>query len=115
MAERPIVQHWKCCVRATGPGVRIPLSPLLYFERLTKPGLADLTVSGESAAFLNAPEMLVSNAFSLIDNPDAVCVLRNVPRNSMWLSLSPSGLQVRRREFSVRQMAASSTQAFSND
>src|SRR3569623_1724363 len=27
MAEWPIVQHWKCCVRETGPGVRIPLSP----------------------------------------------------------------------------------------
>jgi len=32
MAERPIVQHWKCCVRATGPGVRIPLSPLLFLH-----------------------------------------------------------------------------------
>ena len=29
MAERPIVQHWKCCVRETVPGVRIPLSPLV--------------------------------------------------------------------------------------
>ena len=28
MTERPIVQHWKCCVRETGPGVRIPPSPL---------------------------------------------------------------------------------------
>ena len=28
MAEWPIVQHWKCCVRETVPGVRIPLSPL---------------------------------------------------------------------------------------
>ena len=24
VAEWPIVQHWKCCVRVTGPGVRIP-------------------------------------------------------------------------------------------
>lgn len=29
VAEWPIVQHWKCCVWVTGPGVRIPLSPLL--------------------------------------------------------------------------------------
>lgn len=29
VAERPIVQHWKCCVWVTGPGVRIPLSPLI--------------------------------------------------------------------------------------
>jgi hypothetical protein len=28
VAEWPIVQHWKCCVRVTGPGVRIPPSPL---------------------------------------------------------------------------------------
>ena len=28
VTEWPIVQHWKCCVRVTGPGVRIPLSPL---------------------------------------------------------------------------------------
>ena len=28
VTEWPIVQHWKCCVRATGPGVRIPPSPL---------------------------------------------------------------------------------------
>ena len=33
MAEWPIVQHWKCCVRETGPGVRIPLSPLLLAAR----------------------------------------------------------------------------------
>ncbi len=30
VAERPIVQHWKCCVRETGPRVRIPPSPLFY-------------------------------------------------------------------------------------
>ncbi len=29
MAERPIVQHWKCCVPEMVPGVRIPLSPLI--------------------------------------------------------------------------------------
>jgi hypothetical protein len=28
VAEWPIVQHWKCCVLETGPGVRIPPSPL---------------------------------------------------------------------------------------
>ena len=28
VAEWPIVQHWKCCVRETVPGVRIPPSPL---------------------------------------------------------------------------------------
>ena len=33
MAERPIVQHWKCCVLERGPGVRIPLSPLLLAAR----------------------------------------------------------------------------------
>ena len=27
VAEWPIVQHWKCCVRETGPRVRIPPSP----------------------------------------------------------------------------------------
>ncbi len=36
MAEWPIVQHWKCCVRETGPGVRIPLSPLLHVARQRK-------------------------------------------------------------------------------
>ena len=30
VAEWPIVQHWKCCVRVTGPGVRIPPSPFLF-------------------------------------------------------------------------------------
>ncbi len=30
VAERPIVQHWKCCVRETGPRVRIPPSPLFF-------------------------------------------------------------------------------------
>ena len=29
VAERPIVQHWKCCVLERGPGVRIPPSPLI--------------------------------------------------------------------------------------
>gem|GEM_PF-6524778 len=29
VAEWPIVQHWKCCVRETGPRVRIPPSPFL--------------------------------------------------------------------------------------
>ncbi len=27
VTERPIVQHWKCCVSERGPGVRIPPSP----------------------------------------------------------------------------------------
>lgn|GEM_PF-5086586 len=27
MTEWTKVQHWKCCVRASAPGVRIPLSP----------------------------------------------------------------------------------------
>ena len=27
VAERPIVQHWKCCVSEMAPGVRIPPSP----------------------------------------------------------------------------------------
>lgn len=27
VTERPIVQHWKCCVPEMGPGVRIPPSP----------------------------------------------------------------------------------------
>jgi len=31
VAERPIVQHWKCCVGATLPGVRIPPSPFFTF------------------------------------------------------------------------------------
>ncbi len=44
MAERPIVQHWKCCVRATGPGVRIPLSPL-FFLFVTSLGIE--AVSGQ--------------------------------------------------------------------
>jgi hypothetical protein len=28
VTEWPIVQHWKCCVHESGPGVRIPPSPL---------------------------------------------------------------------------------------
>ena len=28
VTERPIVQHWKCCVGETPPGVRIPPPPL---------------------------------------------------------------------------------------
>lgn len=28
VTERPIVQHWKCCVSEMAPGVRIPPSPL---------------------------------------------------------------------------------------
>ncbi len=29
VTERPIVQHWKCCVPVTVPRVRIPPSPPL--------------------------------------------------------------------------------------
>ena len=32
VTERPIVQHWKCCVRASGPRVRIPPSPLRHVQ-----------------------------------------------------------------------------------
>ena len=37
MTERPIVQHWKCCVRETGPGVRIPPSPLAGQGAISSP------------------------------------------------------------------------------
>ena len=33
VAERPIVQHWKCCVGVASPGVRIPPSPLKFQDQ----------------------------------------------------------------------------------
>ena len=72
MAERPIVQHWKCCVWETGPGVRIPLSPLknrLLSDFLRIQGIAFLLVlvvfTAMSDIALNMAAVVVSGVSHL--------------------------------------------------
>lgn len=50
VAERPIVQHWKCCVRETGPRVRIPPSPLIFEACETFPVLQAFFVAGSGTS-----------------------------------------------------------------
>ena len=65
VAERPIVQHWKCCVRETGPRVRIPPSPLFYLRSvvLMKRLIFTLRSLKKSDAAAEAPKNGVLKAY----------------------------------------------------